>query len=264
MPLFPDEADGPAGDRPMTLAEHLDELRKRVFWCVAIAAVFVIWCAFYEEELLGIALMPANDVLKTIPNSGFISTETSEKFFTTMKLDIVVGIFLSAPLILWILWGFVARGLHPHEKRYVRVYAPISYLLFLGGCAFFYFKLQVYFLTFLLKYHAKDIVSPTGEAIPIDMKMSFGPWVSFFLSMALVTGLVFEMPLVMLFLQAIRICSWRTYLAYWKHFLFGLLVLSAVITPTGDAYTLIVFMIPVLALFFGGVIVCRMMAPKGL
>jgi Tat protein translocase TatC len=261
MPLLFDE-DGPAGDRPMTLAEHLDELRKRVFWCVGIAAVFVIWCAFYEQELLGIVLMPANDVLKTIPNSGFISTETSEKFFTGMKIDVVAGLFLAAPLILWTLWGFVARGLHAHERRYVRIYAPISYLLFLGGGAFFYFKLQVYFLEFLLRYRTGDILTPTGEVVPIDMKMSFGPWVSFFLSMTLVTGLVFEMPLVMLFLQAIRICGWRTYLQYWRHFFFGLFVFSAVITPTGDAYTLCVFMVPVLALFFGGVLVCRIMAPK--
>jgi Tat protein translocase TatC len=262
MPLFGDEDDGPTGDRPMTLAEHLDELRKRVFWCVLIAGAFCIACAFVEEALLGIAMMPANAVLKSIPHSGFISTETSEKFFTGMKLDVVAGVFFSAPIILWILWGFVARGLHSHEKRFVRIYAPISYVLFLGGCVFFYFWLQPLFLRFLLTYHAGDIVTPTGEVIAVEMKMALKPWVDFFLSMLLVTGLTFEMPLVMLFLQAIRICSWRTYIAYAKHFIFGLLVFSAVITPTGDAFTLLVFMIPVLALFFGGILACRMMAPK--
>jgi sec-independent protein translocase protein TatC len=247
----------------MTLAEHLDELRKRLFVCVGVAMAFVIVCAgWFEEALLGIALMPANEVLKRIPNSGFISTETSEKFFTAMKVDIVAGLFLAAPMILWVLWGFVARGLHAHEKRYVRIYAPISYLLFLGGCLFFYFKLQPVFLETLLKYHVDDILTPTGERIVVDMRPSFGPIVSFFLSMMLVTGLMFELPLVMLFLQAIRICSWRTYLKYASHFCFALLVITCVITPTGDAFTEIVFMMPVLALFFGGVLICRMMAPK--
>jgi len=103
---------------------------------------------------------------------------------------------------------------------------------------------------------------PGGEPIQPETKLGFKEAVNFFLSMSLVTGLIFEMPLVMLFLQAIRICTWKTYLSFWKHFVFGLLVLSAVITPTGDMFTLIVFMMPVLALFFGGIVVCRIMAPS--
>jgi sec-independent protein translocase protein TatC len=259
--LFGDD-DGPAGDRPMTLFEHLEELRKRLFWCVAVAVACMILCACYEERLLGIALWPAQSVLKTMPNASFISTETGEKFFTGMKLDVVAGVFLAGPIILYILWGFVARGLHAHEKRYVRIYAPISYFLFLGGCVFFYFWLQPMTLGMLLPYHEGDIITPFGETIHVEMKLSFKEIVNFFLSMALVTGLIFELPLVMLFLQAIRICTWRTYLKYAAHFSFGLLVFSAIITPTGDALTLIVFMIPVLALFFGGVLMCRMMGPK--
>src|SRR5262245_23592470 len=137
MPLFGDEDDGPAGDRPMTLAEHLDELRKRLFWCVLIAAAFCIACACVENALVGIALWPAYSVMRGIKGAEFISTEVSEQFFTGMKVDIVVGVFLAAPMILYLLWGFVARGLHAHEKRYVRIYAPVSYLLFMGGCAFF-------------------------------------------------------------------------------------------------------------------------------
>jgi len=67
---------------------------------------------------------------------------------------------------------------------------------------------------------------------------------------------------VMLFLQAIRVCTWRTYLSAWKHFVLGLIIFSAVITPTGDALTLAVFMAPILVLFFGGILACRMMAPS--
>jgi len=66
----------------------------------------------------------------------FVASEIGEKFFTSMKIDIVVGLFLSAPILLYILWGFVARGLHSHERRFVRIFAPVSYVLFLGGCAF--------------------------------------------------------------------------------------------------------------------------------
>ena len=258
----PDREGGPTDDRPMTLAEHLDELRKRVFWCVVIAAIFCVACAFLEEALLGIAMWPAHSVLRGLKHGEFISTQVGEKFFVGMKIDIVAGLFLSAPLILYILWGFVARGLHSHEKRFVRIYAPFSYVLFLGGCAFFYFVIQPLTLQFLLSYHADDIFTPTGEIIPVAANMTISETVSFFLSMTLVTGIIFELPLVMLFLQAIRITTWRTFAQYRKHFFFGMLVFAAVITPTGDAFTLSVFMAPMLVLFEGGLLLCRIMAPK--
>lgn len=262
MPLFGDDDDGPEGDRPMTLAEHLDELRKRLFWALVVAAAFCIACAYAEEVLVGIALWPAHSVMRTMPGAEFISTEVGEQFFTGMKVDIVAGLFFSAPIILWIFWGFVARALHSHEKRYVHVFAPISYVLFLGGCVFFYFVIQPFTLRMLLPYHAENVIVPGGETIRITPMLSMKETVSFFLSMTLVTGVIFEMPLVMIFLQALRICTWRTYLGAWKHFTFGLLVFAAVITPTGDAFTLSVFMAPILALFFGGILVCRMMAPS--
>jgi sec-independent protein translocase protein TatC len=264
MPLFGDDDDGPPGDRPMTLSEHLDELRKRLFWAVLVAAAFCIACAFVEEGLVGVALWPARSVMRDIQGAEFISTEVGEQFFTGMKIDIVAGLFLAAPVILWILWGFVARALHPREKRYVHTFAPISYVLFLGGCVFFYFWIQPLTLRVLLTWHSDNVVGMDGEIIRITPKLSLKETVGFFLSMTLVTGLIFEMPLVMLFLQALRICTWRTYLAAWRHFLLGLLVFAAVITPTGDAFTLAVFMAPILALFFGGILVCRMMAPADL
>lgn len=271
MALFHDEGDGPAGDRPMTLSEHLDELRKRVFWCVLIAVAFCVACASGEKYLLGIALEPANSVIRELNQqpefrvlklNTFTSTEIGEKFFTSMKLDIVMGLFFAAPMILYILWGFVARGLHAHEKRYVRIFAPVSYILFLGGCSFFFFAIQPITLHFLLSYHLNDVFTAGGDPVVIPSMLGIGNTISFFLSMTLITGVFFEMPLIMLFLQAIRICTWRTYLAYWKHFVFGLTVISAIITPTPDAFTLVVFMMPVLVLFFGGIVVCRMMAPK--
>src|SRR5262245_54704904 len=106
MPLLGDEDDGPEADRPMTLAEHLDELRKRLFWCVLVAAAFCGVCAYAEPVLVGIALSPAQSVIRTVPNAEFIATEIGEQFFTGMKVDIVAGLFFSAPIVLWILWGF--------------------------------------------------------------------------------------------------------------------------------------------------------------
>ena len=200
--------------------------------------------------------------MKDTPGASIIATEAGEMLFTGMKVDIVCGLFLAGPLMLYVMWGFVARGLHAKEKKFVRIYSPVSYVLFLGGCLFFYFVMQPYTLETLLTYHVKDVYSPTGEPIPIDVKLKLSSAIGFFLSMTLVSGLFFEMPLVMLFLQSIRICTWRTYVKYARHFVFGLFVLSAVITPTTDPLTLMVFMCPLLALFAGGIVACRIIAPS--
>lgn len=249
----------------MTLAEHLDELRKRIMWAILAAAAFVGVCAYFDKELLAIAMAPAHAVLQELPRKGaIIATQVGEQFFTGIKVAIVAGVLLGSPVILWILWGFVARGLHPHEKRWVNVFAPISYLLFVAGCLFFYFGIQPFTLRFLLGYLKEDVQLPGGEAIPVDTMLSLRETLSFFLSMTLVTGLIFEMPLVMLFLQAVRICTWRTYVRHARHFVMGLTVFSAFITPTGDFFTLLVFMAPVLVLFGGGILACRIMAPKDL
>jgi sec-independent protein translocase protein TatC len=261
MATTPDD-DAPEGDRPMTLGEHLDELRKRLFWCVVIGTGFVIGCAYIEEVLVGIALWPAYSVMRDVRGGEFIATEVGEQFMTGLKVDIVFGLFLASPLILYILWGFVARGLHPRERRFVRIYAPLSYVLFLGGCAFFYFKIQPIMLRALLTWHSSDIPGLDGTLVNVAPKLTMRNTISFFLSMTLVMGLIFELPLVMLFLQAIRVCTWRTFVRAWRHFMFGLFVFSAVVTPTGDAITLLLFMAPVVVLFFGGILLCRMMAPK--
>jgi Tat protein translocase TatC len=256
------DPEGPSEDRPMTLGEHLDELRKRVFVCLLIAIVFVGACFAVEEMLLGIALWPAQSVMRGLPGTELISIEVGEQFFSGMKVCIVAGLFFAAPLILYVLWGFVARGLHAHERRYVHVFAPVSYVLFLGGCLFFYFVIQPFTLEVLIPWHMDDIVGPGGEPIRVTAKLSIQHTISFFLGMTLVTGLFFELPLVMLFLQAIRVATWRTYVKYASHCVFGLVVISALITPTGDAFTLLVFLIPILILFAGGIVACRIMAPK--
>src|SRR5262249_29667084 len=158
-------------------------------------------CCF-EEELLTIVMAPADDVLRGIKGAEFIATKPGEMFFTSMKVDIVAGIFFAAPAILLILWGFVARGLYPRERRWGPIYVPISCGLFVAGCLFFYFVIQPYTLQYLLSYHA-DMNSWFGRVFHIAPKLKFEEAVNFFLSMTLVTGVIFELPLVMLFLQAI-------------------------------------------------------------
>ena len=257
-----DDDDGPESDRPMTLFEHLEELRRRVFWAVVVAAIGVAVCAFFQAELFAVALAPVHGVLaRHAAETGgeLIFTEVSEPLFTGLKLILVAGLFFTGPAVLYLLWGFVSTGLYPHEKRSIRVFAPVSYLLFIGGCVFFYFVIQPIALEALITY-PPEMHTLDGGRIRVSAKLSLQSTVSFFLTMTVIMGLIFELPLVMMFLQKIRVVTWRTFSKYRRHFLIGALVLSAVITPTGDAFTLGLFMIPIVVLFEGGILVCRLTA----
>jgi sec-independent protein translocase protein TatC len=158
------------------------------------------------------------------------------------------------PLVLLELWRFVSSGLHTHEKRGVRVFAPFSYLLFLGGIAFSQFVLVPVMLYFLFDFNQE---TGLGVGFPIESRPRFATIVNLVTTMALVMGLIFQLPLAMLFAQKIGVVSWRVYAGYRRHFIMASLVAAAVLTPTGDPVSLMITMAPVLVLFELGIWLCR-------
>lgn len=249
-----EQDDGPAGDRPMSLSEHLDELRGRLLKALVSVVLALAVCAYFHQELLEAALGPAARVAR---NHGLklIATGVTEQFFTEMHVVIVAALFLSGPLVLYQMWGFVATGLYDHEKRWVRVFAPVSYVLFAAGCVFMYFVAQPLMLEVMLTF--MDVRSAQFEVMP-----QVADLVGFFLGTTLVMGIVFELPLVLLFVQALGMADWRTFSKFRRHFLMIAVVLAAVITPTGDAVSLAAFMVPIVLLFEIGILLCRFSAGR--
>jgi len=254
------DADGPESDRPMTLGQHLLELRRRVFRSLLYVMAAAILCAVFEDEVVGFVLHPYWKVLHVQPDSGFQVTEVAEAILARMWLDVVVGLFLAGPFVLLEIWGFVSRALYDRERRAVRVFAPVSMLLFLAGCAFYYFVIQPYTLEALLQYGI-SVPLPDGGTAQVGVHIRLDNAIRFYVTMSLVLGITFQLPLFMIFAQKIGLVSWRTYSKYRRHFFMVNLVGMAILTPTGDAITLIACMAPVIVLFEGGILVCRLMAP---
>lgn len=258
----PEEDDGPAADRPMTLGQHLEELRRRVLRSVLYAAAAFLLAFAFEDEIVAIVLEPYWDVLRRLAKSSIQVTEVTEAILGRMWLFFVLALFAAGPFILLEVWGFVARGLYEREKRAVRVFAPISLFLFAEGCLFYYFVIQPPMLEQLLTYGVD--VPLYGGALheQIEVNLRFENAIRTFLILSLVMGLVFQLPLVMVFVQKIGLANWRTYSSHRRHFFVANLVAMAILTPTTDAVTLLIFMLPVTVLFEGGVIVCWLMDPK--
>ncbi len=173
-----------------------------------------------------------------------------EPFSIYLKASFLVGVVLASPWIFWQLWTFVAAGLYRHERYYVRVYLPFSLGLFLAGVSLAFFFVFQPVLTFLFSFNA---------AMGIDPEPRISEWLSFVLFMPLGFGISFQMPLVMLFLERIGVFSIKSYLSQWKVAVLVIATLAAVFTPSPDPWSMLMMGIPLVMLYFGGILLCKHM-----
>ena len=186
------------------------------------------------------------------PRIRMKSLNTQETFMIYMKASILVGVVLASPWVFYQIWSFVAAGLYPHERRYVHLFLPMSLALFLAGAAVAFFLAFDKVLAFLLSFN---------RMMGIDPDLRINEWLSFVLLLPLGFGISFQLPLVMLFLERIGLLSVKTYLSSWRLAILVIFVLAMILTPTGDPYTLLLMACPLTVLYFGGVLLCKVM-PK--
>jgi sec-independent protein translocase protein TatC len=237
----------------MSIFEHLEELRKRVLYSV----IYWILCScvvgYFADGLMGIVLRPFMEALvESGQQPRMIYTEPTASFAVVFKVVLILGAFVAAPLVFREIWGFVASGLYGKEKRLVVFVAPLSYLLFAGGAVFFYLWVLPPALRFLYGY-GRGFFSENPEWAVVQLP-NVPDAISFYLWMSLSMGLVFQLPLVMYFLNAAGIVEAKSFVHYQRHFILGATVAAAIVTPTGDAVTLFFFMLPILALFYLGLL----------
>jgi len=186
------------------------------------------------------------------PRIRMKSLNSQESFMIYMKASILVGVVLASPWVFYQIWSFVAAGLYPHERRYVHLFLPMSLGLFLAGAAVAFFLAFDKVLAFLLSFN---------RMLGIDPDLRINEWMSFVLLLPLGFGISFQLPLVMLFLERIGLVSVKAYLASWRMAVLVIFVLAMILTPTGDPYTMMLMAGPLTLLYFGGVLLCKLL-PK--
>jgi sec-independent protein translocase protein TatC len=186
------------------------------------------------------------------PRIHMKSLNSQESFMIYMKASIMVGVVLASPWVFYQIWSFVAAGLYPHERRYVHLFLPMSLGLFLTGAAVAFFLAFEKVLNFLLSFN---------RMMGIDPDLRINEWMSFVLLLPLGFGISFQLPLVMLFLERIGLITVQGYLKSWRMAILVIFVLAMLLTPTGDPYTMLLMACPLTLLYFGGVLLCKLM-PK--
>jgi sec-independent protein translocase protein TatC len=249
-----------AGHGRMSVGEHLEELRRRVFRAVLYLVAALAVCLVFNDRILGFILKQPYEVLRSLghgdPRMPVLGS--TEMFLTWLKVGFMAAVLLSSPFVARELWGFVAAGLYPHEKKWVRIFAPFSYLLFLSGVAFLYFVVLPPALKFLYSFGFDVRIPGAPDATVVTPMPDLAQYVAFYITMSLIMGVVFQLPLVMLFFMATKIIPISFFTKYRRHFIVGSVALLAVLTPTGDAMSLVLVTLPVLALYEIGILLGRL------
>lgn len=179
-------------------------------------------------------------------------TGITEPFMFRIQVCAIAGLVLAAPLITLELWGFVSPALTPEERRPILWVAPMSIVLFAAGVTATYLILPTT-LGYLVKF------LPPGA----ELRPSVSQSLIFVVKMFLAFGLLFELPVVLLFLGKVGIVTSGTLVSYWRQAVVIIAVLAAVLTPSGDFFTMLVMAIPVIFLYLLSIGLVRMVERRG-
>lgn len=253
-------SEDPDYESDMTFWEHLDELRGTL-WRSLIAIVVTSIIAFIFKEILfdEIILAPKSKTFITYrllchlgeylsfpslcvdPSSfNLINISLAGQFMSHMNISLVAGLILSIPYILWEFWRFVKPGLTETEIRNSRGAVTVISFLFIAGVLFSYFIVAPLMINFLGGYVVSSAVSN---------QIALSSYVSSITLMTLLMGLLFELPVLVLFLTKIGIVTPKLLKKYRKHTLIVILILAGIITPSPDIFSQLVVAIPLYALF---------------
>lgn len=234
----------------MTIGEHLNELRWRLIKSVVAFAICFSAALYFQDRLMVWMTWPLRKAVEgTTIEPHFVMGGVTRPFWAYMKLCFIAGAIASSPVIIYQIWRFVAAGLYPRERRYVYRYAPISFLLFLGGCAFGFFILVRYGIKFLLEYPSQELWKPL-----LDMEN----YMSLVLILTVIMGILAQLPLVMMFVARIGLVSAAGFSSFRRWAIVLNFVLAAILTPSGDPLTQCLMAGPLVILYEVGIILARM------
>ena len=236
IPKPPEEDEIEASRAP--LMEHLIELRKRLMWAMLAILIAFLLCFFFAKHIYNVLVFPYEWASGPDRDIKLIYTAPQEFLITQIKLAFFGAVFIAFPVIANQLWKFVAPGLLEHEKKYTVPFLVGSATLFYGGGAIFYLVLP-FVLHFLLSFAKGDIKA----------QLSVGYYVTFCVRLMIAFGLVFQLPMVVVFLTQLGLVSSRLLVKHCRHAVVLMFVVAAVLTPTTDPVSLLALVLPMLLLY---------------
>jgi sec-independent protein translocase protein TatC len=257
-PSPPHEGDEEEDDGMMRMSflEHLQELRSRLIKCIIGLCVAFGVSLFLSNPLWDIVSQPAVQALRNLGiNPPHLHQIEPMEGITIIwfKLPLIVGIFLASPWVLYQVWAFISPGLYRRERRFAAPFILCSAGLFITGGVFAYYVVFRFAIEFLLGI---------GIGHNVDTTVSMNSYFNIFCNVVLGVSVVFEIPVLLFFLTLLRIVSPTFLLRNSRYAVLVIFLLAAVVTPTPDAFNLMLFAIPMCLLFFVGVFASHLLVLK--
>jgi sec-independent protein translocase protein TatC len=209
----------PGDEKVMTLVDHLSELRRRIFICLAAVGIGSAIGFFYGPQLVSLLKSP----LTRIDDRPLNFLAPGEAFFIYVKLALITGVILAMPIILFQTWRFISPGLTSQERRVARPWVPVAVLFFAIGIAVAWVVLP-FAISFLVSFESADLTYlPTADAY-------FG----FVGTLFLAFGLTMEFPIVLVLLSKVGIITPERLRSSRRIVILGIAIFAAVVTPGGD------------------------------
>ena len=251
---------------PVTFWDHLDALRSVIIRIAVATLAFGVLAFCFKEPLFAVVLAPQDSsfitykvfsqvemwfamlvgsnttdlVTATDFHVTLINTELAQQFIIHMKVAIYAGLIAASPYVIYQLFRFVSPALYENERKYAVHLVCGSYVMFMFGVLFSYFVIFPFTFRFLGTYQVADFVENT---------ITLESYISTLVALTLVLGIIFEMPVMSWILAKMRLLKHSYMTSYRKHVIIGILILAAIITPTSDAFTLMLVSIPMWMLY---------------
>lgn len=247
----------------MSFLQHLEELRWHLVRSSIVIAVLAISAFILNDFVFDTVIfgplkqdfisyralcslgyrIGAGDVMCMVVKPAHLQTlSASEQFFNHMWISLVCGLILGFPFVLWEFWKFIRPALKNQEIGPVKIFVVIASVLFLIGICFGYFLLFPMSYNFLINYQ----VSSSGI---VQTQNTFDDYISLISTMVLVSGIIFEMPVLVYFLTRMTLLTPSFMRKYRKHAVIIILIAAAVITPSPDVTSQMVVAIPMYLLY---------------
>jgi sec-independent protein translocase protein TatC len=237
----------------LSLLEHLDELRRRLFVCIVVVTLGVLIAALFNSFMFEALLYPIRQVPGLPESATSITTfSPAEPFMVSLKVWVVGGLILASPILIYELWAFLAPAFTASEKKYFYPIVFASSVLFLSGCALAYFLVLPKGLGFLLTFSSGFF----------NVQLRAQEYFTFMALFILAFGVVFELPVVLVLLAKVGVIDdkWLKKNRRWA--IVALAFAAAVITPSQDAFSMLAMFLPLYILYEVSIILARFVQPK--
>ena len=232
---------------PLTFWDHLDELRSVFIRILVVTAAAAVVAFCLKDELFAIVLAPRSSDFITYRLMGvepfcvnLMNTGLTEQFMIHMKTAIYAGILVALPYIIYMLFGFISPALYDNERKYATLLCGSGYVMFMLGTLLNYFLIFPLTVKFLGTYQVSEDVTNM---------LTLQSYMDTLLMMNLVMGIVFELPVVSWILGRMGLVNARMMKSFRRHAVVAIVAVAAIITPTTDAFTLIVVALPIWLLY---------------